>query len=234
MIRWCVSALILIFALGVALSMQFKGESSRRFVDTRSFLPVAPIIVRNTTDLYPLWKEQKIHGRLVVHFGRFIHFVAINDEELYEPSGHFPSHVYDPTPFYEERIERNNILRVAMRAGLVRTIFYVMSDARFEYVQQLLRDDPLVKVGDKEIVMHEFGSMQKIVRSLESFPSGEPVVMNIDATFMADVSPEETLAILRSGNVQYDILTLCLAEDNPYVTPVDRERLLELAAMMRQ
>lgn len=227
------SALIVLFAFAVAIAMQQRGVASRQYVAQAypGQLP-RPVIVERMTELYPIWKGSNIHGRVVVHMGRFLHFGAIDENELYQSNGRFPTDVHDQMPFFEGRAKMENLLWLAMRGGLARSVYYVMPGESFAMRQEALRGVPLVEVRREAITMDEHGSMRRIVRALDALPQGEPLVLNVDASYMAQASPQQVASMLKSSPRAFDMLTLCMATDNPDVTPADRDALRELARLL--
>lgn len=226
------AAVVVLASVGVGLLLDLYGKGSRRFAGI-----AAPVgsgrerisVVRGSRDLHALYRESGVHGRKLLHLGAFLHYVDV-DPALVLPSGGgaFPV-VADVLPAYEERLTYRTSLWVAMQAGLVREIQYVQPPAM---LSQRLRelsdlDVDVVSIDGRTIVAHDWGARRTITDRF--LPGLEPVILNIDASFLRDTTPSEVLSALRSSGLRADLVTLNLSEDNPDVSGDERASLLELA-----
>jgi hypothetical protein len=230
---------MIIVVCAVSLGMlQHSGITARKggkpFILTRERFPV--YVVQKTGDVVTFWNEKKVHARIVVHLGKFLHFMKSNassgrDKSPMQITGetkYADILAGDPYHFHNEPAEYKNYLWVAMQMNIVREIYNVIPSAdfmrRFE-----LTDAAAARI---DIVEHEFGAPRIITTRIPSI--SEPVLLNIDASFFASTDPAQFLDTFLKSGLTSDIVTLCLAEDNPDVTEHDRNNLLDFIRLLAE
>lgn len=209
-------ALLIIAGCTASLIMLNHGGNTARvqgkaFALARERFPAYTVI--KTGDVYSLWQKQRVHGRIVVHLGRFLHFM----EAGYSSGGppQIATIVADHEHFTIKRTSYKDFLWVAFQTNIAREIYTVLPPADFK-----ARFD--TTQTQKEIVTHEYCSPRIFATNLPEV--SEPVLLNIDASFFASTDAAQLIDNLIKSGLKADIVTICLAEDNPDVTDLDRQK----------
>jgi hypothetical protein len=221
-------AIILCFSLSLYL-LDRKGKRSRVYRQTyeisESALPV--YTSKNSADLLSFYKSQGFRGRVFVHVGKYLHFLATVDD-IYRDKNRFPVRVFSLFDAYEERITTKNFLWVMMQGNIAREIYYLLPDAVFyEKMNAARAEGRNVSVTADRIIANYYGSKRVVSNRLPDIK--EPVLLNIDASFFNSTDTAGLMKELKSSGLRIDALTLSFAEDNPYVTDVGRKRLKRFA-----
>ena len=205
-IAGCTASLIMLNHGGKSARMQGKVFSL-----ARERFPA--YTVAKTSDVYSLWQERRVHGRIVVHLGRFLHFMEAGHSSGGPPR--IAAIVADHEHFTIERTSYRDFLWVAFQTNIIRELYTVLPPTDFKERFGLTQ-------AQKEVVTYEYGSPRVFSTKLPSV--AEPVLLNIDASFFASTDPAPLLDDLLQSGLQADVVTICLAEDNPDVTSLDRQK----------
>ncbi len=218
--------LALLIIAGCTVSMiilDHEGRSARvkgkTYVLARERFPAYSVITTN--DLFSLWQEQQVHGRIVVHLGRFLHFMEVGRSSGGPPQ--ISTIVADHERFTIDRTSYKDFLWVAFQTNIARELYTVFPLADFK--KRFDSSSP-----QKEIIKHEYGSLRIFTTNLPSI--AEPVLLNIDASFFASVDAVQLLDDLMKSGLKADIVTICLAEDNPDVTNSDRQKARDFITLL--
>lgn len=219
-----VLAIVIIIGCFASLLMLNHGAISARtqgkaFALARERFPA--YTVKNTADVYSLWQEHQARGRIVVHLGRFLHFMEA------PPSSEGPPRIAtiaaDHAHFLVRQISYKDFLWAAFQTDIVREIHTVLPPADFK---ERIGATP----QQNEYVIYEFCSPRIFTVSLPSV--AEPVLLNIDASFFASTDAAQLVNDLMKSGLKADIVTICLAEDNPDVTDLDRRKARDFIALL--
>jgi hypothetical protein len=220
-----VSLLILIASVASLLLLNQAGISARKGTRTYSLARerFPAYLTKRTVDSYALWHEKGAQGRIVVHLGKYLHFMG---SEL-PGTTQIPEIVKAHSHFSDRRISYRDFLWVALQSNIAREIVTVIPPEEFRKRFGLTDAAPI-----KDVTDHEYGSPRRFTTSLTS--TSEPVLLNIDASYFASADAAKLLDLLQHSGLKADLVTLCLAEDNPDVTDPERQRLLEFARLLAQ
>jgi len=221
-----ISLIILIASAASFFLLNHAGISARKelraFSLARERFPA--YVVKRTVDTYALWKEKQVRGRIVVHLGKFLHFTES------EPPGTtlIPEVVNYHSHFSDAQTSYRDFLWVALQTNIAREIITVIPPEDFK--ERFGLDKSLSAPHD--VVNHEYGSLRTFTTRLPSTP--EPVLLNIDASYFASTDAAQLMDSLLKSALQADMVTICLAEDNPDVTDPERKKLLEFVRLLSQ
>ncbi len=211
--RWTlVASLALALPLaGTALGLDAMGRSARvvgrarRAGEGGGALEVR--LVANAPAAYRQWRNAGVRGRTLVHLGRFLHFVPVQEDE---PTTGACTDV--PIARAEARLDNRNFLWVAGYSGIVRRIFYVVPPERF--------------VGKPRGGWDRIDASGFERRVSSRLPElREPVLLEIHASYFEATDGDALLEDLRSSGLETDLAILDLAQDGPDVSERARERL---------
>lgn len=191
---------------------------------------VKMVTVQKTTEIYALLKERGMRGRVLVHAGKYLLFTEV-EESLSRRVESLPVHFQESLRESEKGLSPRNVLWMAMRANMVRKVFYVMSDSAFqERLSKLDGTARDISVGRDSIVTHYKGS-ERVVSN--RFPGiREPVILTIDASFMDAPDVRHIAESMQRSGLSVDLMLFCRAEDNPDVDDTERTRLDELRLVL--
>ena len=221
---WRLLLAIFLFFIGALLLMEWAGERARTYRP----VPEGHVeirVVRTSAQLYRYWQRLGLQGRIVVHAGRYLHYVDDEEHPLgYAAPPSYPVTVTSVRGEREKRVDHTNLLWLAVQANIARCLYMVMTPADFTARFTSGTDTP-PRERDGSIRVHDFGAPRII---LDAIPRvGERVVLNMDASYFSGDSGGQLLQSLRDGKLHADVITLCLSEDNPDVTASERVRALE-------
>lgn len=215
-----------LFFIIILFLLEKEGVSSRVYVTTSTIndnrMPV--YILDKTTDIYRLWRKKSVRGRIVINVSKYLHFIdfdnkAVNDLILKALTGKV-----EIRNEYEKDLNYKNLLLLAVEGNIARQVYHVLpSDVFREKVVQLKGGNAPVEAG--EIVTNYKGSNRTMLSDIPQIK--EPVILNIDASYFYSSDPSELAKELKSSGLKVDLMTFCLAKDNPEVTDAERERLME-------
>lgn len=224
-----ISMAIVLFFSGTVYCLHKKGISSRgykkSFAISNKDVPV--FVLGKTTDVYSLWKKNGVEGRILIQMGKYLHFVGIENSSLINlVQAEASLKNIDITSEYEKSLSYRNFLWLAMESNIARQIYNVLSpDAFKEKLKAHM--EKTNDGGDGEITINYMGSKRVISSRIPNID--EPVILNIDASFFDFSNIAGFVNNLKTSSLRVDIVTFCLSKDNPDITDLERERLLEAA-----
>ena len=229
--KWAASLAVLIFFAASLYWLGHKGSSSRFYGLDHAVSDAPVFVLASTPDVYRLWKEKGFRGRVVLHVGRYLHFVPVDMEDAYEGISRFPVETKSLIREYESKLDYRNFLMVALLCNIAREVYNVVPSYVFLGKLNEARGMSGVSVSDESIRTHHLGARRTILDSLPVLE--EPVLLNIDASYFADPGAADSLLEeLMASGIRTDMLTLCLSEDSPDVTEAERETLRGFASRL--
>ncbi len=232
-VRLVLSMVVLLLFAAVLFALDRGGKEDRRFGEVRRIsdagLPVH--LVRRTTDVYALWKERGVSNRVVVHLGKFLHFVELDPNQGYRTVAGFPVRVENLLREYEAKTTYQNFLWTAVETNIARKTYLVLPPAIYKEKWDAISREEAWLRGKDGFVTQYFGSLKIIADRIPR--EREPVLLNIDASFLDSPEIGRFVRELRRSGLLVDVVTLCLSEESPDVTPVERERLMQVAELLK-
>lgn len=171
------------------------------------------VIVDNQKEVYPIWKERGIHGRVVIHFD-----IAMDTRPIKEMDRKFSNGIFIGVE-REDTVENDNFMYHAMANGVVRQIIGVVPESVIKAAYEDLRKSGYFKRGDHYRSL--LGGIPKLVTSIEKMDQiDEPVLLDFDAKYFSrpDVMPEVVYKRLKDLRVKADIVTFSLSVGENDVT----------------
>lgn len=182
------------------------------------------LAVPNTSELWQTYTGLQLRGRLLLHIGRHLHFVEVPANEIYRPDQGDLTKL-DLDAAYLKSVNNRNYLWLAARAGMFRTIHYLLAAEAFQE-----KSAEAGVSGAEEFSVSDNGFPR--VLSLRPFAGTEPPVVTIDGSWLERHSPEETVALLKKLPVKPDVIILSASEDDPLRTALARERIATLKGLL--
>jgi len=232
-IRLAVIFILVLFSASL-VSVPLVGKHSRRYAPG-GLNAGSAFLVKKTSGVYSLWKETGFFGNVLIHCSAHFSFVPVRNI----PGTAYPLEqgaVSSRMTAYENELSYKNYLWVAMQAGLVRHIYNVLPVAVYDKKARAVAGnehppfDEKSTSGRKEIADSRLGLPRTISVNLPQ--TKEPVLMNIDASYLSGVDIREFAHLLEKSGLRIGLLTLCLSEDSPDVAEGDREKLKRLADIL--
>jgi hypothetical protein len=237
---WIASIIIVLLFAASLYVLNSTGVDSRRYHAayniTEKDLPI--YLVKRSSDVYQIWKNKGMKGRVVLNIGDFLHFVGFDTSDIYKAKNTYPVSTLNLTEEYEKRIDNRNFLWVSMRSNIARKIYHVVSlDVYREkagLIKEGLREKKLrgIFISGKTVTTHDRGSQRVITSHIPQLR--EPALLVIDASYFANYNEETLLQALRTSGLKTDMMILCLEEGNPNVTEREREKLRVFAEKLEK
>ncbi len=220
--RYLVASLALaIVAVVTLVGVDRFGKAARSYADARPISQKPKVVIaRNAKHAVELWRASGLRGRILVHVGKYLHFVEPGVKYPDERLGQFP---YDIEATMARHAGDPGLLWVLMRINVARDLHNVLP-----------RDVYTNKVGAGGRVPSERSTMQAtygLRRTISDhlFAFDEPVLLSVDASLFASSDGRELAAELRASSLSTDMVVCNLAEDNPRVSDDARARLRHFA-----
>jgi len=161
------------------------------------------VLVRRNAAVLDAWRERGVRGRIVVHVGRFLHFVQ-----------------------EEPRPDARNYLLVAAETGIARRILYLSPPGTLEARLRTLGVDR----ASLPLALPSQVFPRTLLAELPA--SDEPVLLDVNASWFDEGAPEALMQTLRASRLRIDLVTLSLAEDADDVSDRARAGLRQFAAAL--
>lgn len=235
MSNWIASAMIVFIAGAALVALNSTGNTSRQYEKSYHMGdPRLPVMVEdNSREVYAFIKEKGMHGRILIHLSKYLHFVPPDVSSVYEGIERFPIITKSLSREYEKMVDQRNFLWIAMRTNIARRIYHVLPPYMFtekrEAVEAYTRG---VSVKQGTIITHFLGSSRVIAERMPTIK--EPVLLIIDASYFEYAGGSSLFDDLRASGVKTDLLILCLSEDNPDVQEQERKKLRQFAELLRK
>lgn len=212
MVTLAIAAVMLVQTVGSA------GRVSALMADSANGAGSPIRLVKTTSDVLHVWHQASVKGRIVVHVGRYLHFVPVDGVRPTSTTQLFP---FDPLAGLADQISEQNFLWFSMRNRVAREVHTVLPPEVMRMKLEAAALDP-----DSDLLeLRDLGNLRVLRNSLPTLI--EPVLLNLDASYFDSTAADGLAeALVRSG-LRWDVATLCLAIDNPLVS--DRQRTAALA-----
>lgn len=225
-----ISIVILLLFLGSFALMHYTGAEERVYGE---HTPVAKAggmlqVVPRFADVYANWKEMGLNARFIVSYGRYLRFVEAGGGG-FATEPRFPLKTRPLAGEYERHLNHENVLWVAMQNGLARKIHHVLPPNGYARKKEELLGAAGGYFSEGVYVTSYFGGLRYI--SDRPPRTREPVVILVDASYMAETNAPALVRGLWESGLKVDSLIFCMAEDSPDVSDDERGRLREAARL---
>lgn len=215
--RAALALLVMTLCAGALLGLERSGAAARnagaapRLARDRVVIDV----VATAADLWRLWNARRLHGRVMVHLGSYLHFEP--PEPSARRSGEAP-----PPP----RVTHRSYLWAASQGLLARRIVNVLPGDDFRERFGIRWGSPLEDVSD--VASPERTISARLPRTRE------PVVLAVDASWFTAGDPAALARTLLASGLRSDVFTVSFALDNQDVSDAARIRLAEFLEIMSE
>jgi len=170
------------------------------------------------------WRSRGLRGRIVLHAGRFLHFIedGVPVREAFAGTG---SGRRMDAAFAAAAGPRSH-LWVAAATGIARRVHYLIPPRALRERLATIPAQPSALPLAVDDEAHP--------RTVDGAPPrlSEPVLLDVNASWFDEAEGTELLALLREAGTTTDLVTLSLGEGNDDVSDGARERLRAFAAML--
>jgi len=212
-----------------ALALDALGRSGRT---VGSALPIEAgrtevLLVARNADVAAAWAARGQRGRTVLHAGRFLHFVPADPAWLatLTAAGAGTARAVDAAAL--SAADQRSYLWSAAEAGVARRVAYLVPPRTFARRLEASAAAPggATAAGPRD--------QPWLLRTASpAAPGGEPVLLDVNASWFDEASGDELLRLLGEGGVRSDLVVLSLAEDAPAVPEAARSALRAFAARL--
>ena len=178
------------------------------------------VVVHSATEAIDAWRQSGYSGRVLVHAGRYLHFVQPDEPYPERRLSMFPHPI---ETMMLEHAGDPGMLWVLMRLNIARELVNLLPADVY--------DEKLGSSGNRgsrRTTIASYGMKRTIADHFVEF--GEPILLSMDASIFG-AEEGDRLALELLPRLQDADLVICnLAEDNPRVTEAQREALLRYVA----
>ena len=213
----------------VALALGAVGRARRTVGPAR---PVEAgrtevLLVARNADVAAAWATRGERGRVVLHAGRFLHFVPADPAWLaaQAAAGAGSARAVDAAAL--AAADQRSYLWAAAEAGVARRIAYLVPPRTFARRLEASAAAPggATAAGPRDAPW--------LLRTASpAAPGGEPVLLDVNASWFDEAGGDDLLRLLGEARVEADLVILSLAEDAPAVPEAARAALRAFAARL--
>lgn len=225
-----ISFLILFFCLGSVYFLNHVGISSRVYGKAYDIgaggVPV--YVVKSSREAYFIWKKMGLKGRTVVNMSKYLHFVETGKIDftlkmLLENGG--------IAELYERHLDYRNFLWLAMYGNIAREIYHILPYDSYQDKRAIAaKTDERAVILKNSVELNSYGLKRVLTSILPSL--GEPVLLNIDASYLESYESNEFVRILKKSGLKVDLITFSLSKENPEIREASRAKVSEIARML--
>lgn len=225
--RTCLIGLVVLFFFASLYTVTFIGKNSRRSTSPAG----GAYVLENAAQVYSLWKRSGARGRVVLHFGRHLHFIPVEGPAPRGVNARLPLSMGRLRGEFESKLAYGNFLWVAMQTNVARCLYNVLPADEFAKKKNELayESDKSRETSDHELMVYESGLVRFLTDRVPA--QNEPVLINVDASYVDAVGAGQFLDELRRSGLRYDMITFCLSKDSPDVTDAQRQKLQAVARL---
>lgn len=225
------SIVLIVICFSVLFIIDRKATGMRN-MPTGRYLQV--VRVATQAEAYKIYRDRRMWGAHLVHFGRHFHLMPYIPQEEAHPVP-FPIAVYDMRPVYEKRLGSHSWLFIANKAGFVRKATAVLPDPDFREKTEALDSDFSFRRWKGGYRGYSF-DMPREIFPFSSFDCGSgPVVVNVDAGVFANgIRPEKLHSALLQQCRDIRVVMLIDSRDGDSVTNEMRRDLSRFEELIRQ
>lgn len=202
-------AVAVIVALGVALvALDSAGKSARSVPATASV-----VVVDDSSQLLKTWEAQGLHGARLVDVTRDTTFEWVPTTSIPAPTD-WPIPALDLSSVFRSSVNRNNVVWVASKTGIVRSVDYVIPRTDFEQKVAAGRaaGQPGISPDGTSVTANDEGYLRFLRTTFPQRPASA-VVLNVDASYFVNGTPDGLAALLRDSGADFRLVTVNRAVD---------------------
>jgi len=221
----------IVLSLVVALVALQSSGSSARAVPTAA---PAIVVVDDAKGLLGAWDRSGVRGAKLVYVTRDLGYAL--PDNVFQHSAERPVPLLDLQQVFRDGAARPNVIWVATHTGIVRSVTYVVTPQDLAEKVALGRQNgwPGIAADGRTISASDEEGFVRVVGA--ELPSGalESAVLNIDASYFVNGTPEELAARLADSVGSYGLVTLNRSQDATDVPDAARANLDRMADLLRE
>ena len=221
-----IAVVVLMALFAVLVAFDRVGTSSRN-----APAAAAVVVVDDSRQLLYAWTSAGLRGVVLLDATRDTSFVWIPPDSVPAPAV-WPVAPVDLQAVYREGVGRENVVWVGSKTGILRSVHYLMTPADFEAKVSGGRAVGArgIAPDGQSVTANDEGYLRYLRASLPP-DLGEPVVLNVDASYFVDGTSEGLMAQLGDSLSDYRFITVNRATDAtdvPAPARLEAERMAEI------
>jgi hypothetical protein len=223
-LTYAVCSALLLAATLVGLAAWGKSSRSAGPAVTIGRGRVEVISVPRPEDAFLTWSRRGYRGRVVVTFSRRLNFLETGETRLIPATSAFPVQVGNLSRLAEKELAKENFLSIAMKSGIARELVQVVPESEMAgKIAAAAAEGVTPRHGMLKLPVQ--GSPRTITTPVSFVTPKEPVLLYVNASFFRETELADLLRLLEGRGLATDCVVLATSDDDPEVTPVERERL---------
>jgi len=221
-----VAVVVLVALLAVLFALNRVGTSSRK-----TPAAAAVVVVDDSRQLLDAWTSAGLRGVVLLDATRDTSFVWIPPDSVPAPAV-WPVAPVDLQGVYQAGVGRGNVIWVGSKIGMLRSVHYLMTPA--DYDEKVSGGRAVGARGiapdGQSVTANDEGYLRYLRASLPP-DLGEPAVLNVDASYFIDGTPEGLVAQLGDSLTDYRFVTVNRAidaTDVPAAARLEADRMAEI------
>lgn len=223
------ASVVLVVLAGSLVGLDRLGVSSRTVPAVTTV-----VVVDDARGLLSAWRAAGVHGAVLVHASRDLGYLAPPVTILPNPTG-WPVPEHDVAETYRRAVERPNVVWVAGRTGIARSVIHLLTPMDLADKVRVGRERgfPGISADGTFITANDEGFIRSVSQRLPD-EIGTPAVLHIDASYFVNGTPEQLAAQLGDSLGSYSLVTLDRATDTTAVPEAARLQVDRMADMLRE
>lgn len=220
----------IVLALGLTLgALAWVGAASRHAPEQ-----AAVVVVDDSAQLLAAWQAADVRGVALVDASRDFGYMPVDERTIPRQAG-WPIGRIDLSSAWLRSVARPNIVWVATKTGIARSVRYLVPSASLQERVREGREQgfPGIAADGGSITANDEGFLRYIDDELKG-SLGTPAVLNIDASYFVDGTPDELVSQLGDSIGSFRLITVDRATDATDLPASARVGADAMAALLRQ
>jgi len=220
---------IMVLALGATIALVGSVGTSSRRVPSHT----AVVVVDNAGQLLRAWDTAQVHGAALVDATRDFGYLPVDERAIPRVPG-WPVQSADLPSVWRDSVTPTNVVWVAAKTGIARSVLYVLPATDLQERVRTGREQgfPGIAADGGSIIANDEGYLRTIDDSVGRVPAA--AVLNVDASYFVDGTPEELLSQLGTSIGAYRLITINRAVDATGLPASARVGADKMAAVLRE
>jgi len=192
------------------------------------------VVVDDTKGLLGAWERAGVHGAQMVYVTRDLGYAV--PPNSYQHNADLPVQLRDLRSTFVDIAARTDLVWVAAHTGIARSVSYVVHPQALAEKVRVGRENgwPGIAADGRSIVAGDEEGYDRVIRDRFPPTSADTAVLNIDASYFVNGTPEELAEQISQSGQSFGLVTLNRSVDATDVPDAARVKLDRMADLLRE